>query len=104
MSYLYIIAQGEGGPVKVGISADPEPRLRQLQTGNPRRLSLVGVWDVYGEEREAEAAFLSDENGMREAMSDLPALEGEWLHRCPTDDEYMGNFFAANGFDYRRVR
>jgi hypothetical protein len=39
-SFVYVIAAGAEGPVKVGFSADPDRRLRQLQTGHPERLEI----------------------------------------------------------------
>jgi hypothetical protein len=33
----------EGGPSKIGLSLDPENRMRQLQTGMPFKLHLVHV-------------------------------------------------------------
>jgi hypothetical protein len=38
---IYMIQRGK--QVKIGYSVDPRGRLRQLQTGNPERLSLLGV-------------------------------------------------------------
>jgi hypothetical protein len=39
-TYLYVIAASESGPVKIGYSAVPEKRVRQLQTGHPQPLAL----------------------------------------------------------------
>lgn len=41
--YLYLIS-AHSGPVKIGITADPEQRLADLQTGNPRPLSLKQLY------------------------------------------------------------
>jgi hypothetical protein len=41
--YLYVIAAHPEGPVKLGMSANPEKRLRQLQTGHAEPLSLFHV-------------------------------------------------------------
>lgn len=38
--FLYVIAAETTGPVKIGISNDPDKRLRQLQTGHVASLSL----------------------------------------------------------------
>ena len=41
---LYVIGEGDGsGVVKIGRSVDPESRLRTLQTGYPRKLTLLHV-------------------------------------------------------------
>lgn len=38
--HIYVIAAHKEGPVKIGFSADPEERLKQLQTGHPEPLTL----------------------------------------------------------------
>lgn len=39
VSYIYVIG-GDCPPYKVGISKDPEKRLRNLQTGHPHKLRI----------------------------------------------------------------
>ena len=50
MSFVYVIAEKDGGAVKIGVAKDPIARLRSMQTGNPRRLRieyvLVGFRDT----------------------------------------------------------
>lgn len=50
MKYVYFIGEGDGGPVKIGTAKDPILRLRQMQTGNSRKLkiehALIGDSDV----------------------------------------------------------
>jgi hypothetical protein len=55
-SYIYIITNGED--YKVGVSVNPQKRLKQLQTGNSKKLSIVNTFevpadDVYKMEKEA---------------------------------------------------
>lgn len=38
---LYVISESDKGPVKLGFAEHPSKRLRELQTGNPRRLHLA---------------------------------------------------------------
>lgn len=38
-NYIYIISNGEA--FKVGFSKDPKRRVKQLQTGNPKKLELM---------------------------------------------------------------
>lgn len=52
-TFIYVIAADENGPIKIGISQNPEKRLRQLQTGHERRLILFHV-----QEFEPERAHL----------------------------------------------
>lgn len=40
---VYFIYDEWGGAVKIGVAGDPLRRLDQLQTGNPRRLVLLGT-------------------------------------------------------------
>jgi hypothetical protein len=42
MAFLYVIAAAEHqlGPVKLGLSNEPEKRLKQLQTGHPEFLKI----------------------------------------------------------------
>ena len=39
--YLYVIQSDVTGAVKIGISTDPQKRLKQLQTGSPYKLKLL---------------------------------------------------------------
>lgn len=39
-SYVYLIGEGEDGPVKIGFAKDPIKRLRAMQTGNSQRLRI----------------------------------------------------------------
>jgi hypothetical protein len=43
MSHLYFIQAGEGGPIKIGYSADPQERLAMLQVGNHEELRLLAA-------------------------------------------------------------
>ncbi len=39
--YLYVIQSDVTGAVKIGISSNPQKRLKQLQTGSPYQLKLL---------------------------------------------------------------
>lgn len=61
-SFIYIITNGED--YKVGVSKNPNKRLKQLQTGNPKKLEIVSLFEVpseivYAMEREAHKAIQS---------------------------------------------
>ncbi len=43
VEFVYVISEGEGGPLKIGKAKDPISRLRTMQTGNSRRLKLEFV-------------------------------------------------------------
>lgn len=42
-SYVYFIGEVPDGPIKIGWAKDPLKRLRNMQTGNPRRLRVEYV-------------------------------------------------------------
>lgn len=46
--YLYFIQSSEKGMIKIGRSAHPEKRLKQLQTGNPHLLKLICSFENLG--------------------------------------------------------
>jgi hypothetical protein len=41
--FVYFIGEEDDGPIKIGTAKDPVLRLRDLQTGNPRRLQIEYV-------------------------------------------------------------
>lgn len=45
-SFIYVIAAEPEGPCKIGLSLNPDKRLRQLQTGHPYRLRLFHTMEV----------------------------------------------------------
>lgn len=82
--FLYIIC-GYGrsneplGPVKIGIARDPEKRIASIQTGSPRPLKLLAVFDTPNREiaRKFEAAFHRHQDEKR--------LAGEWFDLDPIE-------------------
>lgn len=70
--WVYFIRAEGGGPIKIGRSADPDKRLRELQTGHPYPLRVVGMASGG---RELEAA----------------------LHRILCDYRLMGEWFEDTG-------
>lgn len=78
--YIYIIRQGDTRLFKIGVSNNPERRLKNLQTGNPHDLKILKQFrcDVpaYGAERIIHAH-----------LKDMHA-RGEWFD-IPTDDKVV---------------
>lgn len=68
--YVYAIREDESGRIKLGISRNPEQRLKQLQTGNSQKLSLVAY------KKAGNGAV--DEAALHEANKDLH-VRGEWF-------------------------
>lgn len=74
VSYLYCIAaaQHDRGPCKIGLSANPDRRVRQLQTGHPEALDVRYREPVPSERvRHYEQALHHDLSYLRRA--------GEWF-------------------------
>jgi hypothetical protein len=95
-SYLYVIAEDEDGPVKIGYSNSARSRLATLQIGNPRTLRIAACWEV----EAGEASFAEMHmHGDLEYFYDR--LRGEWF-AAPADlfsEEYMRDFFLSIGVD-----
>jgi prophage antirepressor-like protein len=68
--YVYAIREKDTGNIKLGISADPERRLRDLQTGNSSELELVAY--VKAKNRFA------DETALHKKASGHH-IRGEWF-------------------------
>ena len=75
--YVYAIRERETGNVKLGISRNPQQRLRQLQTGNSSTLELVAY-------RKAENRF-EDEKDMHADAANY-RLHGEWFDGRALDE------------------
>lgn len=69
---VYFIGHGKVGPVKIGFTADrdPMPRLRQLQTGAPEDLNVLGTIEAYASIERKIQTFLAPHN-----------VRGEWFER-----------------------
>lgn len=68
--YVYAIREAETARIKLGISRNPEARLRQLQTANSQRLDLIAY-------RKAGGGF-SDEAAVH-VLNRSEHLRGEWF-------------------------
>jgi hypothetical protein len=65
------------GPVKIGISAAPTARLRELQIGSPRKLAIVFCANVSSRESARRIEVMAHEDAAPWAMS------GEWFDLEP---------------------
>ena len=68
--FVYVVRNTVTGNVKIGISRDPEVRLRQLQSNNDCKLELLAT--KFAENRFKDEALLHDTN------SDY-RIQGEWF-------------------------
>ena len=73
MSCVYIISEGKSGPVKVGVARNPDSRVRELQSGNPKRLYVADWWQMpdRNEAFAVERAILDEMAPYR--------MVGEWI-------------------------
>ena len=71
--YIYVAMESETGRYKIGISKDPERRVKELNTGNPEQLILVHAYlaiDIRNKsETLAHAVFVENR------------LKGEWFNK-----------------------
>jgi len=81
--FVYIFARDcdgyAGGPVKIGISSDPDARLRAVQTGCPHR--IIKLCHVYAHDREVAKNI---EALIHLELSDKRA-SGEWFNATPLE-------------------
>ena len=70
MKYVYLIKSEESGLYKIGVSKNPNTRLKQLQTGNGDKLKLL-------EKFQTDHAF-KVESAMKNTYSYL-RKNGEWF-------------------------
>lgn len=73
MSFLYIIASDANGPVKLGLSTNPEKRVRQLQTGN------VAPLQIYHTEEVADDRVKIAEKALHRLLGHK-RIKGEWFN------------------------
>lgn len=69
---VYFIQGVEGGPIKIGVSFDPDDRLSGLQTASPVRLRIIGL----------VAGGPSVERKFHERLAEH-RLHGEWFSDAP---------------------
>lgn len=69
--FIYIISDGDH--VKIGISKTPERRLKQLQTGHPKKLVLYKV-------REVDAVSAKKLEAIIHRTCGNYRLKGEWFN------------------------
>lgn len=79
--YVYAIKDPESGRIKLGISKDPERRVKQLQTGCSSKLELMAY-------RKAENRY-KDEAECHRLNSDIH-VRGEWFESNASLDGPMG--------------
>ena len=102
MTSTYFIQEAISGRVKIGKADSPEQRLRELQTGNPERLFVIGLLSG-NRERELHEMFAAER------------LHGEWFQsserllwwiktnsQCPPDYAVLKGAILVALQEYRR--
>jgi hypothetical protein len=74
LKHLYIIQAVAGGPVKIGVSDEPQGRVVQLQPGNPYPLQVIRVYEAQG---KSERAVHKTVRHLR--------LQGEWFEEAAVE-------------------
>lgn len=96
--FLYAIATVHDGslvaPVKIGISSQPQSRIRELQTGSAHRLAFALLIML-----DDRAVARKVEQGCLQRLGEH-ALTGEWVNLPPLDvvGELLGLVIRAHGF------
>lgn len=67
--YVYFVQEENDGPIKIGWAANPIKRLSSMQSGNPRKLQLLGAIKTRRRSLERE---------LHEKFS-IDRLSGEWF-------------------------
>lgn len=86
-TYLYIIGNGEGA-IKVGLSKNPEKRVKQLQTGNENTLSLLFTEEF---ECDRKKVFDVEKKVHRDLGARCKKRVGEWFYLDNVDLESIKN-------------
>lgn len=82
-TYIYVISDRQGR-FKIGRSDNPEKRLRQLQTGNSKKLEIIGITkgDIWLEKRLHKMFLLHRE-------------KGEWFSLSPEAVEFLLDYLRT---------
>lgn len=75
MTYVYMIQAGYGG-IKIGVSNNPEKRLKELQTSNHKPLHIVVKFPF----KNTNDAYIF-EKFLHERFAKYQ-MRGEWFKRC----------------------
>ena len=69
--YVYVAQESESGRYKIGISKDPERRIKELNIGNPEQLKLIHYFKSNGNKYESET--------LTHKMYEAHKLRSEWF-------------------------
>lgn len=101
--YMYAVAYKKEGPVKIGISSNPDSRLKQLQTGSPEKLVLLVLRD-FREERIAKFAetqihtLLKYDGHTTPSQNEWFSINTTWAHSILTQFPYHDGITDDDGW------
>jgi len=76
---IYVVAESEAGPCKIGVATNMKVRMVMLQNGNPRKLILAHTREVHWPSRFAVEAIA------HALVGELHRLSGEWFEVAIAD-------------------
>ncbi|MEL0099663.1 MAG: GIY-YIG nuclease family protein [Opitutae bacterium] len=93
MTYIYFISQMDTAKTKVGITNNLPRRLRQIQTGNDKPLSLIGYieYDTRTEARIEERRI--------HKLWQTKRLAGEWFDLGETDLDELARIYDIRSIE-----
>ena len=100
---MYAVAYKKEGPVKIGISSNPDSRLKQLQTGSPEKLVLLVLRD-FKEERIAKFAetqihtLLKYDGHTTPSQNEWFSINTTWAHSILTQFPYHDGITDDDGW------
>lgn len=101
-SIVYFIQQGHENFFKIGrTDAAAETRMKELQTGNPKRLRVFGIIECNGNMQISEAKLHDEFDAYR--------VNGEWFFVSPKRivevlNEYSGKIFVEDPFSVEFIK
>jgi hypothetical protein len=92
-TFIYVVSEGQHGPIKVGRANNAKDRKHGLQSGNPRALRLAGYWRLYRDDA------VSVEYMLKKRLNKYYIPQSEW-YSCDEKFmlEFLPQFFTECGF------
>lgn len=98
MCFIYLIKAEESSRYKIGISKNPQNRLRQLQTGNSEKLDIIHIFES-AIAKKVESALHNTYGSLRKSGEwfELSLKEEvEFINKCKDIENNM-LFLIENG-------
>lgn len=83
--YVYFIKEVDNTHFKIGYTARPDKRIKQLQTGHPKKLGYFGLIE-FDDERSARA-----QEKILHVSCNKHRKKGEWFEWCDSAQKIMNN-------------